>query len=184
MAKLYFRHSAMASGKTAHLLAVAGNYHYLGKKVLLLKPKIDSRSGEYLVESRLNIQRHADYLLEADTVIPVEWLVDVHCILVDEGQFLSYSVVKQLRDITVRNNIPVIVYGLRTDYQLQLFDGSKALFELADSIEELNKTICNYCFKKKAIVNHRRDQTNQEKIVIGGSEIYASICYSCYLNSV
>jgi thymidine kinase len=169
----------MQSGKTAHLLAVAGNYEALGKKILLMKPRIDTRSA--IIESRLKISRPLDHYLDRDTVIPDSWLENVSCILIDEAQFMSEFVIDQLRNITISHNIPVICYGIRSDYQLRLFEGSKRLFEVADNIEELNKTICAHCCLKKSIVNHRKVKSD-EQILIGDS-IYESICYSCYVKT-
>ena len=180
MAKLFWRIGAMSSGKTAHLLAVAGNYESLGKKVLVLKPRIDTRTNDSIVESRLGISRKIDHYLDSDTIIREEWLLDIACILVDESQFMSAFVIDQLREITIKYDIPCICYGLRTDYQLKLFPGSLRLFEVADLIQEPNITICAHCSKKRAIVNSRRDRSIQGQIVVGGSELYESLCYACF----
>jgi thymidine kinase len=165
----------MHSSKTAALISVANNYEILGKKVLVLKPRLDTRDTN--VTSRTGASHRVDYYLDRETIIPDTWLVDIVCVLVDEAQFLSSEVVEQLRDITIKQNIPVICYGLRTDYQLKLFEGSKRLLELADSIEEY-KTICASCVLRKAIVNHRKVKIEGQIIV--GDSIYESICYSCF----
>lgn len=180
MAKLYFRYGAMNAGKTCHLLTVAKNYEVLGAKVLLLKPALDNRSGEFLVESRIGISRKADILVSATTRL--DNLNQVACILVDEAQFLSKEFIDHLREITIVNHIPVICYGIRTTSNLELFEGSKRLFEIADEFEEL-KTICECCLQKKATINHRRGGHAIEKIDIGGSDKYKSICYECYLQN-
>ena len=178
MPKLFFRHAAMSSGKTAHLISVANNYEALGKRVLLLKPAIDTRS-ENIVESRLGITRKVDHLLYDDTIIQKEWLNGICCVLVDEVQFLSDLVVLQLRNLTIDPGIPVMCYGLRSTASLELFPGSAKLFAVADIIEELCHVLCGKCCKSRAIVNWRRGGPTQ-MIEIGGSDKYIPLCYKCY----
>ena len=152
MAKLYFRYGTMGSAKTMNLLAVAHNYQQQDKNVLLIKPKLDSRFGVELIRSRAGIEKSADILVEADSVLDVSQFEGLHCILVDEAQFLSTSLIEQLRHVTIDMNIPVICYGLRTDFTGHLFEGSKRLLELCDTIEEV-KTTCNFC-NRKAKIEH------------------------------
>lgn len=186
MPKLYFRYGAMNSSKTANLLMVAWNYRSQGRKVLLLKPQIDDRFGKDMISSRAIEGAKVDIVMDPkminfDDII----LEDIDCILVDEAQFLSEKNVDCLREIT--NKIPVICYGIRTDYRSKLFPGSKRLFELADVLEEI-KTICVKC-DKKAIINAKfyidkakkvilRD--GSEEIDLGSEEKYQSMCWKCW----
>jgi len=181
-AKLYFRYGAMGSAKTLNLLAVAHNYEQQGKKVYLIKPEIDHRFGKEYIRSRAGLQRKADLLVNYITILPLEDFQGMSCIIVDEAQFLGKNVIDQLRQVTISLNIPVICYGLRTDFRSHLFEGSKRLMELADTIEEL-KTTCHYC-AKKAIMNlkHVNGIATEEgpSIQIGAEEMYYPTCYSCY----
>ena len=122
----------MGSAKTLNLLAVRHNYERQGKRVLLCKPAMDTRFGDATVTSRSGLTYQADLLLEGTSRLDFEELRGLHCILVDEAQFLSPQVVEQLHEITVALDIPVICYGLRTDFGTRLFDGAKRLLELAD----------------------------------------------------
>jgi thymidine kinase len=180
MPKLYFRHGTMGSAKTLNLLAVAHNYRQQKKRVLLLKPRLDDRYGAGVVESRAGLRADADVLLDRDTVLDPALFEGVDCVLVDEAQFLSAAVVDQLRRLTA--TLPVICYGLRTDFATRLFEGSARLLELADSIEEI-KVTCQFC-NKKAILNMRivdgRATREGEQIRIGGDESYVPVCYPCY----
>lgn len=190
MAKLYFRYGAMRSAKTLNLLAVARNYRDQKKKVIIIKPALDDRYGVEKVTSRAGLSENADILVKEDTVlssisndedphIPND---EISCILVDEAQFLSPFVVEQLRLISILKNIPVICYGLRTDFRGKLFPGSMRLMELADSIEEV-KVTCQFC-NRKATMNMRilngKPTLSGEQIQIGGDESYIPVCYKCY----
>ncbi|HEY8375351.1 MAG TPA: thymidine kinase [Nannocystis sp.] len=181
MAKLYFRHGTMDSAKTLNLLAVAHNYRSQGKRVLLLKPRIDDRFGAGSIASRAGLHADADLLLDPDSVLDPAMFEGIDCVLVDEAQFLSARVIEQLRVLT-HNGPPVICYGLRTDFRTRLFEGSQRLLELADSIEEV-KVTCQFC-NRKAIFNLRHDggaaRTEGEQIQLGGSESYAPACFACY----
>lgn len=185
--KLYFKYGTMNSSKTANLLMTAHNYRSQGKKVLLMKPSIDTRFGETTITSRAVQETKADIILtegiyDFSTIVPN----DIHCVLVDEAQFLSSKNVEGLRKLTSR--VPVICYGLRTDYRTFLFPGSKRLLELADSIEEI-KTVCVTC-DKKAIINAKffNDDMNKKIIIRGGSNIidlgaeekYQPMCWKCW----
>jgi len=180
VAKLYFRYSAMNASKSASLLMVAHNYEERDQKVLVLKPMIDDRSGGY-IESRIGLKREADLLIEPHTDI-FEWVYTLAggkaaCLLIDEAQFLSKFQVKCLCRIVDELNIPVIAYGLRTDFQGNLFDGSMWLLAWADTIEEI-KTICE-C-GKKATMNIRlldgKRVREGDQIQIGGNESYQAVC--------
>ena len=155
MAKLYFRYGTVASAKTMNLLAVAHNYRQQGKRVIIAKPKLDDRFGAGIVASRSGLSVEADLLL--DNKPPRMLVYDneplISCFLVDEAQFLHPDFIDIFRQTATHNNIPVICYGLRTDFKTRLFEGAQRLFELADSIEEI-KTTCSSC-NRKAIFNAR-----------------------------
>lgn len=182
MAKLYFRHGTMNSAKTLNLLAVAHNYRAQGKKVLLLKPRLDDRFGAKEISSRAGVRAEADALVDGTSVLDRSMFDGLDCVLVDEAQFLSPFVVEQLREITQSHRIPVICYGLRTDFQTRLFDGSRRLLELADSVEEV-KVTCQYC-NKKAILNMRivdgKPTLDGAQVQLGAEESYLPVCYGCF----
>lgn len=188
MSKLYFRYGAMNSGKSTNLMQVAHNYEERGMKVLLIKPSTDKKGGDKLV-SRLGVERRVDLLIDSNQNIYDEvnkWQekkFKINCILVDEVQFLKSYQIDELFEIAVRLDIPVICYGLRTDFKMQGFEGSTRLLLLAHSIEEL-KTICK-C-GRKAILNGRK--INGE-FVFEGAQVaidnvddveYESLCGHCY----
>ena len=182
MGKLYFRHGTVGSAKTLNLLAVAHNYHQQGKRVFLIKPKLDDRFGQEHIRSRAGIEKPADLLVEGNTQLELALFEGLDCILVDEVQFLSEQLIDQLRHITVHLNIPVICYGLRTDFRRTLFPGARRLLEVADAIEEV-KTTCAYC-NKKAIYNLKflnGKPTLQGPVVdLGAEEKYLPACHRCY----
>mgnify|MGYP004688017323 FL=1 len=185
MAKLYYRYGAMNSGKTAILLQVANNYEERGMKVLILKPGIDSKGANFLV-SRIGLKRKVDHIILEDENV-YKYLEnnidDIACVLIDEAQFLTKSQVEDLMQIVVDFDIPIICYGLRTDFRTEGFEGSTRLLEIAHSIEEM-KTICK-C-GRKAIFNTRKVNGkftfSGEKVAIDGfSEVtYESLCPKCY----
>lgn len=186
MAKLYFRYGAMGCGKSTALLQVANNYEEKGGKVLIMKPSIDTKGGDRIV-SRLGINRRAKLLDPEGS--PWEFFScsdDYDAILVDEAQFLSREQVDELHNIAMVNDVPVICYGLRTNYRLEGdgFEGATRLLQVAEEIEEL-KTICK-C-GRKATCNARYENgrfTRQgEIVVIDGSDAkvtYEGLCYRCY----
>src|SRR6187402_2698928 len=163
MAKLYFRYGAMNSGKSTALLQAAYNYEERGQQVLLAKPAIDSK-GDSAIVSRLGVARPVDFTIGPnDDVLALfmqrraavirETATDVSCLLVDEAQFLSEGQVDDLLRIAIDEDVPVLAYGIRTDFQTVAFPGSRRLLEIAHSLEEL-KTICR-C-GRKAIFNARK----------------------------
>ncbi|MBS0616472.1 MAG: thymidine kinase [Verrucomicrobia bacterium] len=182
MAKLYFRHGTMGSAKTLNLLAVAHSYRQQGKRVILLKPDLDTRFGKQNIKSRAGLQMEADVLVSPTTNLFDLDLEGVSCMLVDEAQFLTPENVQQLRDIALLKNIPVICYGLRTDFRSKLFPGSMRLMELSDSIEEIKAT-CFFC-NKKSIMNLKhvdgKPTLDGPTVQIGAEEKYLPVCYSCY----
>lgn len=187
MAKLYFRYSAMNSGKSTALLQAAYNYEERGMRVLLVKPAIDSK-GDDLIVSRLGTTRKVDLLLtEHDAVDerlqPLLEAGPVSCVLVDEAQFLQPEQVDALFWFAVEANVPVIAYGLRTDFRTKGFPGATRLLELAHELQEL-KTICR-CGKKAVFNGRQRDGVfvfdgGQVAIDGEGAISYESLCGSCY----
>ena len=181
MSQLYFRHGVVGSAKTMNLLAVAHNYEQQNKKVLIMKPKIDIRFGCDIVKSRCGLERRADIVIDGPDTINTADYTDVSCILVDEAQFLSMVEVDTLRQVTAKR-IPVICYGLRTDFQTRLFPGSERLLAVSDKIEEI-KTTCVKC-NKKAIFNLRhRDGVkvvDGPQIELGTEDMYSPVCYIHY----
>ena len=188
MSKLYFRYGAMNSGKSTNLMQVAYNYEERGMKVLLIKPSTDKKGGDKLV-SRLGVERKVDLLIDDAQNIYDEvnkWQSEkynIDCILVDEVQFFKANQIDELFKVAVCLDIPVICYGLRTDFKMEGFEGSTRLLLLAHSIEEL-KTICK-C-GKKAILNGRKINN---KFVFEGQQVaidnidnveYESLCGHCY----
>lgn len=185
MSKLYFRHGAVSSAKTLNLLAVAHSYRVQGKNVLLLKPAMDVRFGRETVRSRAGLSQEADVLISDDTnllAIPEDRRTGISCVLVDEAQFLSPKHIDQLRTITLQWKVPVIAYGLRTDFRANLFPGSRRLMEVADTIEEV-KTTCHFC-NKKAVLNLKHvngvADTRGPVVQLGAEESYYPTCFSCY----
>ena len=186
MAKLYFRYGTVGSAKTMNLLAVAHNYQQQRKCVVVLKPKLDIRFGVSEVKSRAGLAMPADRLITDDTVFSPGEFEGTDCIVVDEAQFLSRKVIDQFRMIATKENIPVICYGLRTDFRAKLFEGSLRLLEVADSIEEI-KTTCAYC-NRKAIFNLKlldgRPTLNGPTIELGAEEKYLPACSTCYQSRI
>jgi len=186
MAKLYFRYGAVGSAKTLNLLAVAHNYRQQNKKVLLLMPSLDVRFGAGRIRSRAGLETEADILVSKETQLSDYDFLGVDCLLVDEVQFLSANVVDQLRAITLEKDIPVICYGLRTDFRTRLFEGSSRLMELADSIEEI-KTTCTYCNRKGTANLKHKDgvpSIDGPSVELGCEEKYFPVCFHCYYSQL
>ncbi len=186
MAKLYFRYGSMGSAKTLNLLAVAHNYRYQGKKVLLMKPNLDTRFGRESIKSRAGLEMQADVLIEnVESIRGIDY-TGVNCILVDEAQFLSANVIEEFRQITLDFKIPVLCYGLRTDFKSYLFEGSSRLMELADSIEEVKAT-CHYCNRKSTMnLKHVNGVATNvgPSVDLGADEKYFPVCYKCYARQI
>ena len=186
MAKLYFRHGTVGSAKTLNLLAVAHNYRSQGKNILLMKPDLDTRFGKDRIKSRAGLEMQVDYLIVNERSIQGIDYAGVSCILVDEAQFLAAKAIEELRKITLVWDIPVICYGLRTDFKSHLFEGSLRLMELADSIEEVKAT-CYYC-NRKSIMNlkHLNGVAVCEgaTVELGTEEKYYPTCYRCYRREI
>jgi thymidine kinase len=191
MGKLYFRYGAMNSGKSTALLQAAHNYEERGQRVLLLKPRIDTK-GDATIVSRLGVTRTVDVMVEPhDNLMTI---VDHHagpdtagtplsCVLVDESQFLTPAQVDDLFVVAVDRGIPVLAYGIRTDFQTIAFPGSRRLLDIAHSLEEL-KTICR-CGRKAVFNARKQDETfvfDGAQVAIDGVDVsYESLCGECYL---
>ena len=190
MSKLYFWYGAMNCGKTTHLLQVIHNYESQNMSTILFKSKKDSKGDDYVV-SRLGIKKKVDFLVDSDTDIidMIDMFLakkgSIHCIMVDEVQFLKSKHIDQLLKIAVEYDIPVMCYGLRTDFKMNGFEGSSRLLEIAHSIAEI-KNICS-C-GKKATLNGRKING---KFVFEGNQVvidnsaqveYEALCPKCYFS--
>lgn len=189
MAKLHFRYGAMNAGKTTILLQTAYNYEERGQRVLLLKPSVDTK-GEDFVVSRIGLKRKVDFLIhEKDSLIDKleDSFSEVRCILVDEAQFLKREQVTELFYITKCYDVPVIGFGLRSDFKTNGFEGAIRFLELADSLEEM-PTICR-CGRKARFNGRMIDgqfQTEGSSIAIddGKNTQYESLCGKCYIEKI
>lgn len=186
MAKLYFRHGTVGSAKTLNLLAVAHNYRQQGKKILLMKPDLDTRFGKEQIKSRAGLEMQADVLIVNEkSLLGIDY-TGISCILVDEAQFLNRKVIEELRRIALECDIPILCYGLRTDFKSNLFEGSARLMELADSIEEVKAT-CHFC-NKKSIMNLKHVNglatSEGQTVDLGAEEKYFPTCYQCYCREI
>ena len=190
MSKLYFRHGAMNSGKSTALLQVAFNYEERGQRVLIAKPAVDTK-GDRNIVSRLGVVRDADFLILPnhnlrELVATFSKQQKVDCLLIDEAQFLTREQVDQAMEIAVLDNVPVLAYGIRTDFKTNGFPGSIRLLEIAHSLEEL-KTICR-C-GKKAMFNARLQNGkfifDGDQVAIDGDQVtYESLCPNCYFEKL
>lgn len=186
MAKLYFRYGAMGAGKSTMLMQVAHNYEQQGLNVLVVKPSIDTK-GEDKVVSRIGIERRVDILLKENELVSNYELTGIVCIVVDEVQFMREEQITDLWYISKEYDIPVVCYGLKVNFKGELFEGSKRLLELSDSLEEL-VTICK-CGKKARFnarkVNGNYTLTGDDVVIDGTSNIeYEALCGKCFLEDV
>lgn len=186
MAKLFFKYGTVFSAKSLNLIATAHNYETQGKKVMLLIPKIDTRSNGN-VATRAGFEMPAELVSDDTNIVllfeeHLKQKEKIDCVLVDECQMLKAYHIDQLREIVHKYNTPVICYGLRVSYTLELFEASKRLLELADKLEEI-KTVCWFCNNK---ATHNLKLVNNEPVYkgnpidIGGLEKYVPVCYDCY----
>lgn len=191
LSKLYFRYAAMNAGKSTALLQAAHNYEERGMRVRLFTAALDKRTGLGVVASRLGLKRQVE-TFGADTVFDAAWLEEdglnasragpVACVLIDEAQFLTTEQVQQLHRLAHQHRVPVLCYGLRSDFRGDAFPGAAALLTLADTLEEM-KTIC--ACARKASMNLRVDAQGRriqqgEQIFIGGNESYRAVCPTCF----
>ena len=187
MAKLYFKFGAMGCSKTAQALITKFNYEERGMKVLLVKPSTDNRDGATTVRSRIGLTAEAITVAESVNLYDLykNEYNECNVIIVDECQFLHPDQVDQLSQVVMDYNIPVLCFGLSTDFLTHLFPGSKRLFEIADSITEI-KSVCK-C-GDKATVNARLDDNGNivfkgDQLCIGGNERYVAMCKKCWLKA-
>lgn len=191
MSKLYFKFGAMASSKTANALMTRFNYEEKGNRVWLIKPDLDNRDDYVdeqgkkvtVVKSRIGLSAVADVIRQDENLLErYKTMGHVDVVICDECQFLTGAQVDQMKQIAEFCDTPVLCFGLRSDFQTKLFDGSKRLFEIADSISEI-KSVCR-C-GKKAIVNARLSESGRvivegEQIFIGGNDRYEGMCWGCW----
>lgn len=190
MAQLYFYYSAMNAGKSTSLLQSSYNYHERGMKTVIYTAEIDNRFGHGKVSSRIGLSAEALlYRPGTDIAKQVEEIhsrTKIHCVLVDESQFLTREQVRQLTLVTDLLDIPVLCYGLRTDFRGELFEGSQYLLAWADKLVEL-KTIC-HCGRKASMVlrldSEGKPFKEGEQVVIGGNERYISVCRKHYWQAI
>ena len=189
MAKLYFKYGAMGSSKTAQALITKYNYEENDLSVWLLKPSADTRDGKNVLRSRIGLEAEVEIVSPQTDILALfrrERLGKCDVIIVDECQFLTTGQIDQLRANVDEHNLPVMCFGLRTDFQTRLFPGSLRLMEIADTIQEI-KTICD-C-GAKATVNARIDGaghivTQGAQVVLGGNDRYIAMCHKCYVRGI
>ena len=187
MAEIVFKMGSMSSGKTTALLQLAYNYEQAGKSIIVIKPTIDKKGEDYIV-SRLGIKRKVDLLISKDDEIKdIVDLSKVEYIFVDEVQFMTEEQIKELWIISKLEDIPIICYGLKTNFKGELFEGSRALIEVADKIEEL-QTICPLCGNdakfNARIINGDYTLKGDEVAIDGLDAEYKSLCGKCYIKKV
>ena len=189
MAKLYFKYGAMGSSKTAQALITKYNYEENGLQVWLIKPSADTRDGAQILRSRIGLEAQVQAISPEQDVLELfraTRLGRCDVIIVDECQFMTTANIDQLREIVNEYDIPVMCFGLRTDFQTRLFPGSLRLMEVADTIQEI-KTICD-C-GAKATVNARIDGqghivTQGAQVVLGGNDSYIAMCHKCWKSAI
>jgi thymidine kinase len=182
MAKLHFRYAAMNAGKSTALLQAAHNYEERGMKVRLFTAGLDLRAGKGVISSRLGMSREAETFGPDTEFLRSHLGDDIACLLIDEAQFLAPEQVRQLHRLAHVDGVPVVCYGLRSDFRAEAFAGAAALLTLADDIEEM-KSVC--ACGRKATFNLRIDANGQrvregEQVFIGGNDRYRAICPACY----
>ncbi len=183
MAKLYFKYGAMGSSKSAQALITKFNYEELGMSVWLIKPATDTRDGKSVIRSRIGLQQEALAIAPTDDLCALyRQMEKTDVIIADECQFFTPEQIDQLRQLVDEDNVPVLCFGLRTDFLTHLFPGSARLFEVADSITEI-KTVC--ACGSKAIVNARingegKVVTLGEQVFLGGNDAYIAMCHKCW----
>ena len=187
MAKLYFKYGAMGSSKSAQALITKFNYEELGMTVWLIKPSTDTRDGADIVKSRIGLSAHAQIITpELNIADEYRKLGSYDVIIADEAQFFTPAQIDQLRALVDEEDIPVLCFGLRTDFLTHLFPGSQRLMELSDSLTEI-KTVC--ACGRKATVNARIDGdgriiTQGDQVFLGGNDSYVAMCHKCWVDKI
>ena len=183
MAKLYFKYGAMGSSKTAQALITRFNYMELGMSVWLIKPSVDTRDGADVIKSRIGLEARAQVITpEQDIIAEYQKQPGHDVIIADEAQFFTPEQIDQLRQLVDEEDVPVLCFGLRTDFLTHFFPGAQRLMELADSLTEI-KTVCS-C-GRKATVNARIDAngrivTQGNQVLLGGNDSYVAMCHKCW----
>ena len=188
MAKLYFKYGAMGSSKTAQALITKFNYEERGMRVWLIKPATDTRDGDDILVSRIGLAAHCTPISKDDSIYRIfsEGHADADVIISDECQFFTPEQIGELRDIVNEKNVPVLCFGLRTDFLTHLFPGSLRLFEVADSISEI-KTMCE-CGAKATVsarINSKgKVVTRGSQVMLGGNDRYVAMCHKCWVDRI
>ncbi len=187
MAKLYFKYGAMGSSKSAQALITKFNYEELGMSVWLIKPSIDTRDGADIIKSRIGLECRAQVITPEQNIAEEYRLVGRHDVIIaDEAQFFTPEQIDQLRFLVDEENLPVLCFGLRTDFLTHFFPGAQRLMELADSLTEI-KTVC--ACGRKATVNARIDGaghivTQGSQVLLGGNDSYVAMCHKCWKEKI
>lgn len=187
MAKLYFKYGAMGSSKTAQALTTRFNYIELGMVVWLIKPSVDTRDGADIIRSRIGLEEKAQVITPEQSIIEEYRKAGRHDVIIaDEAQFFTPEQIDELREIVDDEDIPVLCFGLRTDFLTHFFPGARRLMELADSITEI-KTVC--ACGRKATVNARIDEngrviTEGAQVFLGGNDSYVAMCHKCWTRKI
>lgn len=187
MAKLYFKYGAMGSSKSAQALITKFNYEELGMTVWLIKPSIDTRDGADVIKSRIGLECKAQIITPEQNIEDEYHAAGKHDVIIaDEAQFFTGEQIEQLRALVDDEDLPVLCFGLRTDFLTHLFPGSQRLLELADSLTEI-KTVC--ACGRKATVNARIDETGRvvtqgDQVFLGGNDSYIAMCHKCWVRGI
>ena len=183
MAKLYFKYGAMGSSKSAQALITKFNYEERAMSVWLIKPSVDTRDGADMIRSRIGLEAHATVITPEENIVDAYHKAGAHDVIIaDEAQFFTPEQIDQLRELVDEEDLPVLCFGLRTDFQTHFFPGAKRLMELADSLTEI-KTVC--ACGRKATVNARIDGagrivTEGSQVLLGGNDSYVAMCHQCW----
>ena len=187
MAKLYFKYGAMGSSKSAQALITKFNYEEKGMRVWLIKPSTDTRDGADIIRSRIGLEAHADIILPEDSIVEKYHEAGSYDVIIaDESQFFTPEQIDQLRRLVDEDDLPVLCFGLRTDFLTNFFPGARRLMELADSLTEI-KTVC--ACGRKATVNARIDEkgnvvTEGSQVFLGGNDSYIAMCHKCWKEKI
>ena len=187
MAKLYFKYGAMGSSKSAQALITKFNYEELGMSVWLIKPSIDTRDGADVIRSRIGLEAKAQVITPEQNIEEAYHAAGKHDVIIaDEAQFFTPEQIDQLRELVDLENLPVLCFGLRTDFLTHFFPGARRLMELADSLTEI-KTVC--ACGRKATVNARIDETGRiitqgDQVFLGGNDSYVALCHQCWKRKI
>ena len=187
MAKLYFKYGAMGSSKSAQALITKFNYEEKGMSVWLIKPSVDTRDGADIIRSRIGLEAHAHIILPEENIVERYRQAGTHDVIIaDESQFFTPEQIDQLRELVDEEELPVLCFGLRTDFLTNFFPGARRLMELADSLTEI-KTVC--ACGRKATVNARIDAegnvvTQGSQVFLGGNDSYIAMCHKCWKEKI